>query len=168
MPCVSKLERGSCLHADAAKAKPLSSGNVLFWGMVLVASGILYFLMFVGLCWALKQSCLKVSSKNKLRASCEPHPVSVGQGVPSPMVSSSTGQPGTAESSAVPAWKQMQMEPRDKLIHVDMNSVFQGSGRILFLSVIHLIVFKQKVRYFPTSCKHCLQLLPTLSVCLLY
>lgn len=53
VPCLSKLERGGCLHVDAANAKPLSSRNVLFWGMVLVALGILYFLMFVGLCWAL-------------------------------------------------------------------------------------------------------------------
>lgn len=50
MPCLSELERGGCLHVDAANAKPLSSRNVLFWGMVRVALGILYFLMFVGLC----------------------------------------------------------------------------------------------------------------------
>lgn len=72
------------------------------------------------------------------------------------MASCSAGQPGTAKSSAVPMWQKVQMEPQDKLIYVDMNSVFQGSGRTSFLSVIHLIVFKQKVKYFPTSCKRCL------------
>lgn len=75
-------------------------------------------------------------------ASCEPHPASAGQAVPSP-----TALSLQALARLTQELGRVNVEgegaagtPLDELVSVDTNSGLQGSGRMSFLSLIHFLV----------------------------